>query len=226
MSQSNPASNYHHGDLRNALILAATELIEERGSIEFSIAEAARRAGVSSGAPYRHFKDKEALLVAVAELGFMGLQQAIEEAIAPLPLGSIERIIASGHAYMRYVIEKHAYYDLMWGESLADYHDKVWSTEQTGDALTLSPSIQGFNQLVDLVQEWVNAEGLSMSAREIAVKLLATGHGLVGLHISRRLHRLAPGLCVYDCLTSSAYTFLNGVKEQQGAQSMSPSAHI
>ena len=216
MTQLNSASSYHHGGLRNALIIAATELIEERGSIEFSMSEAARRAGVSSGAPYRHFKDKEALLVAVAELGFMGLQSAIEDAIAPLPLGSIDRIIASGHAYMRYVIDKRAYYDLMWGESLADYHDQVWSMAQSRDALTLSPSIQGFNKLVDLVKEWVDAEGLTTSAREIAVKLLATGHGLVGLHISRRLHRLAPGLCVYECLTSSAHTFLNGVKEQQG----------
>jgi len=216
MTQLNSASSYHHGGLRNALIIAATELIEERGSIEFSMSEAARRAGVSSGAPYRHFKDKEALLVAVAELGFMGLQSAIEDAIAPLPLGSIDRIITSGHAYMRYVIDKHAYYDLMWGESLADYHDRVWSMEQSTDALTLSPSIQGFNKLVDLVKEWVDAEGLNTSAREIAVKLLATGHGLVGLHISRRLNRLAPGLCVYECLTSSAHTFLNGVKEQQG----------
>lgn len=216
MTQLNSATSYHHGDLRNALIIAATELIEERGNIEFSMSEAARRAGVSSGAPYRHFKDKEALLVAVAELGFMGLQSAIEDAIAPLPLGSIDRIIASGHAYMRYVIDKHAYYDLMWGESLADYHDRMWSMAQSRDALTLSPSIQGFNQLVDLVQEWVDAEGLATSAREIAVKLLATAHGLVGLHINRRLHRLAPGLCVYECLTSSAHTFLNGVKEQQG----------
>jgi len=216
MTQLNSATSYHHGDLRNALIIAATELIEEQGSIEFSMSEAARRAGVSSGAPYRHFKDKEALLVAVAELGFMGLQSAIEDAIAPLPLGSIDRIIASGHAYMRYVIDKRAYYDLMWGESLADYHDQVWSIAQSRDALTLSPSIQGFNQLVDLVQEWVDAEGVATSAREIAVKLLATGHGLVGLHINRRLHRLAPGLCVYECLTSSAHTFLNGVKEQQG----------
>lgn len=222
MSQVNSASSYHHGDLRNALILAAIELIEERGSIEFSMSEAARRAGVSSGAPYRHFKDKEALLVAVTELGFMGLQKAIEEAIAPLPLGSIERIIASGHAYMRYVIDKHAFYDLMWGESLADYHDRVWSGQARGDALALSPSIQSFNQLVDLVQEWVDAEHLDISAREIAVKLLATGHGLVGLHISRRLHRLAPDLCVYDCLTSAAYTFLNGVRDQEGVQAMNP----
>ena len=60
------APNYHHGDLRNTLIVAAAELIEERNSSDFTIIEAARRAGVSSGAPYRHFKDKEALLLSVA----------------------------------------------------------------------------------------------------------------------------------------------------------------
>ena len=56
MSQAN--SGYHHGDLRDALILAAAALIEEQGSLSFSITDAAKRAGVSSAAPYRHFHDK------------------------------------------------------------------------------------------------------------------------------------------------------------------------
>ena len=62
MSQAR-CNNYHHGDLRNALIVAAAELIERDGTLDFSIAEAAASAGVSAAAPYRHFADKEACLL-------------------------------------------------------------------------------------------------------------------------------------------------------------------
>ena len=65
--------NYHHGDLRNALIIAAAELIERDGTLEFSMAEAAANAGVSAAAPYRHFADKEELLRAVRQLAILGL---------------------------------------------------------------------------------------------------------------------------------------------------------
>ena len=64
--------NYHHGDLRNALIVAAAELIERDGTLDFSMAEAAASAGVSAAAPYRHFADKEELLRAVRELAILG----------------------------------------------------------------------------------------------------------------------------------------------------------
>ena len=63
--KTSPAcKGYHHGDLRNALIVAADDLIREKGSLDFTMIDAARKAGVSSAAPYRHFKDKDALLQA------------------------------------------------------------------------------------------------------------------------------------------------------------------
>ena len=197
-------NSYHHGDLKNTLIIAAAELIEERGSIDFTMSEAARRAGVSSGAPYRHFKDKEDLLTRVAELGFIGLHSAVNQAIEPLPRGSIDRIISSGHAYMRYVTEKAAFYDLMWGEVLVD-------TLESAQLSTLG----AFNELVDLVDDWIKAEKLSTDPRELAVKLMAMGHGLVSLQMTKRLNRLAPSLCIFQCLTDSAYTFLQGIKDEQ-----------
>ena len=64
--------NYHHGDLRNALIIAAAELIERDGTLEFSMAEAAAKAGVSAAAPYRHFADKDELILAVLDRGHFG----------------------------------------------------------------------------------------------------------------------------------------------------------
>ena len=76
---SNSNNGYHHGHLRDSLILAAAALIEEQGSLSFSITDAAKRAGVSSAAPYRHFQDKNDLLDNVRDLAFMGLHQALEE---------------------------------------------------------------------------------------------------------------------------------------------------
>src|SRR5262245_24282753 len=61
---------YHHGNLREALIAAARRLVAERGPAGFTLVEAARLAEVSAAAPYRHFKDRDALLAAVAQRGF------------------------------------------------------------------------------------------------------------------------------------------------------------
>ena len=80
-------SNYHHGDLRNALIIAAAELIERDGTLEFSMAEAAANAGVSAAAPYRHFADKEELLKAVRQLAILGLGVEAAKTASQHPAG-------------------------------------------------------------------------------------------------------------------------------------------
>jgi AcrR family transcriptional regulator len=72
-SRDDPAAGrrgYHHGNLREALIRAALDLIAEKGPAGFTFADAARSAGVSSAAPYRHFRDRQALLADVARRGF------------------------------------------------------------------------------------------------------------------------------------------------------------
>ena len=61
---------YHHGNLREALVRAALDLIAQKGPAGFTFADAARWAGVSSAAPYRHFRDRDALLADVARRGF------------------------------------------------------------------------------------------------------------------------------------------------------------
>ena len=86
MSSPDNCKNYHHGDLRNALIIAAAELIEENGSVDFAMIDAARRAGVSSAAPYRHFKDKDALVDGVAQLAFLALRETVEAVSRSMPI--------------------------------------------------------------------------------------------------------------------------------------------
>src|ERR1700738_3742888 len=73
---------YHHGDLRRAIVTAALEILSETQSVEFSLRELGRRAGVSHNAPYKHFAEKSALLAAVSAAGFDLLTKRIADQIA------------------------------------------------------------------------------------------------------------------------------------------------
>src|ERR1700742_1719921 len=87
--------SYHHGDLKRALTSAALSLVAERGPKGFTLTEAARRAGVSAAAPYRHFTDKAHLLATVAEQGFLDLHTALAAAVDAAP-GPTDKLIAIG----------------------------------------------------------------------------------------------------------------------------------
>jgi AcrR family transcriptional regulator len=85
---------YHHGNLKEALIRAALELIAKKGPAGFTFAEAARFAGVSPAAPYRHFRDRDELLADVARRGFEEFAIRLERAWnggAPEPFAAFER---------------------------------------------------------------------------------------------------------------------------------------
>jgi AcrR family transcriptional regulator len=88
----------HHGDLRNALLVAALELVAEHGPRGFSVAEAARRAGVSSAAPYKHFTDRDALLAALAVQGYAEQERRFTAVLADAtyarPTAASARVLA------------------------------------------------------------------------------------------------------------------------------------
>jgi len=105
---------YHHGNLKEALVRAALELIAEKGPAGFTFADAARWAGVSPAAPYRHFKSREELLADVARRGFEEFTDALMKAWddgRPDPLTAFNRL---GKAYLDFARDKHAYYSAMF----------------------------------------------------------------------------------------------------------------
>ena len=109
---------YHHGDLREALIEAALELIAEKGPVGFTVAEAARSAGVSPAAPYRHFRDRDALLADVARRGFIQFEAELDRAWdggRPDPIGAFNRV---GKAYLAFARSEPAYYSAMFEAGL------------------------------------------------------------------------------------------------------------
>lgn len=114
MSWSGQKRGYHHGNLREALIEAALVLIAESGPAGFTIAEAARRAGVSPAAPYRHFRDAEALLAAVALRGFETLRMALAEGWDDGKPDPVQAFEAMGRAYLAFARREPALYAAMF----------------------------------------------------------------------------------------------------------------
>jgi AcrR family transcriptional regulator len=106
--------NYHHGDLRSALLKAALTLLETKGAKSLSLREVAREAGVSHTAPYRHFTDKAALLAAVAEEGFIEFGQYLKEAVERSQADPIASLQATGVAYIRYALDHPTHFDVMF----------------------------------------------------------------------------------------------------------------
>lgn len=109
-----PPKAYHHGDLRRVLVAAALELAEEGGSDAVSVREAARRAGVSPGAPFRHFSSRDALMRAVAEEAQRRFRSWIAAAIGDRPSADpLTRLRAFGIAYLRWAMNNPAHFEVI-----------------------------------------------------------------------------------------------------------------
>jgi AcrR family transcriptional regulator len=164
-SRSKPRP-YHHGNLREALLLAAERLLAKRGAEALTLREVAKSAKVSHGAPYHHFKGKDALLAAVAERGFAGLTDAMLRVDAATP---VERLRAIGEAYVGFARRHPARFRLMFGPLLA------LKREFPG----LQQAAEGsFHVLLDAAQEVSPEHGL-----ELALIGWSLSHGLSHLGI-------------------------------------------
>lgn len=108
-------AGYHHGDLRAGLIEATRQLVEQNGPDGFSVSDACRLAGVSTAAPYKHFKNKGEMLVAVCVEGMGRLKENMETAVADIPVGSPLRIKAIGEEYVKFAMTEPACFRLKFG---------------------------------------------------------------------------------------------------------------
>lgn len=143
MSEKEP---YHHGDLRQALINAALELISEKTVEGVSLREVARRVGVSHAAPYRHFADKEALLAAVAIDGFQMLHHKLQVAIQSSSSNPMQQIQDSGVAYITFALEHPSHYHLMFGayrSSSAEQNSELKNAARQVFMLLVAVILQG-----------------------------------------------------------------------------------
>ena len=206
--------SYHHGNLKDALITAAAELIEEHGSLDFSITDAARRAGVSNAAPYRHFKDKEDLLLNVRRLAFMGLHERLSATVeAPgMHAGSIDTVVALGLAYLQYTREKRAFFSVMW-------EDRGRMDVVRADAMIKT---DGFRILVNAVEDFCRSKGhLDDLGRprgpycepvSVATQLWALAHGIATLEANQMLDLFDRSATAENLLSESTRALLVGLQ--------------
>ena len=124
-SRAPAAKPYHHGDLRRVLIDAALQLVGEGGAEAVSVREAARRAGVSPGAPFRHFPSRDALMQAVAEEAQRRFRAEIAAALAAAAPGDpLCRFRCLGLAYLRWAMRNPTHFEIISSRRLFD-HDKA-----------------------------------------------------------------------------------------------------
>jgi len=105
---------YHHGNLREALVAAARRLIAARGPAGFTLSEAARQAGVSAAAPYRHFADRDALLAELARRGFAEFDRRLSAAWRGAGQDAGAAFLRMGEAYLAFAREEPGYYAAMF----------------------------------------------------------------------------------------------------------------
>ena len=146
-------STYHHGDLRAAVLTAAGKLIEKEGLAGLSVREAARRAGVSHNAPYRHFPDRDALLAALATEGFMLLKKSLENRSGR----------ELGEAYVRFALSHPQRFRLMFGGLLAleSYPDLRAEAQATHERLTAAFAGLGAEAKFAAAAAWSLVHGLA-----------------------------------------------------------------
>ncbi|WFU18364.1 TetR/AcrR family transcriptional regulator [Bradyrhizobium sp. CB3481] len=130
---------YHHGDLRRVLIDAALQLVAEGGMDAVSVREAARRAGVSPGAPFRHFPSRDALIQAVAEEAQRRFRAEIETALAAAPPGDpLGRFRCLGLAYLRWAMRNPTHFEVISSRRLFDHDHAAAISSDNAELIALA----------------------------------------------------------------------------------------
>jgi AcrR family transcriptional regulator len=181
---------YHHGDLRAACLSAAIELLEEGGETALSLRAVARRAGVSPAAPYRHYADREALVSAVAGLGYRELAERLAAA-HPSP-STPEQLTSVAVAYVQFALERPALFRIMFGEPCDRDND-----ERTAATAAVALYLR---QIVGRVFPEADVEAM-------ATATWALVHGLAFLHLDGKLDASTPS-AVADRVTSAIEALL------------------
>ena len=199
---------YHHGNLKEALIRAALELIAQRGPAGFTFAEAARWAGVSPAAPYRHFRDRDDLLADVAKRGFELFAAALAAAWddgRPDPFAAFDRL---GKAYLQFARNEPAYYSAMFEAGVP---------LDTNPELTAS-SERAFGVLRAATERLIASmpPGKRPPALMVALHIWALAHGIASLFGRGDASRRTLPMTAEELLEAGVLVYLQGLGLRAG----------
>lgn len=194
---------YHHGNLKEALLRAALELIAQKGPGGFTFAEAARWAGVSPAAPYRHFRDRDELLANVALRGFRQFEAALAQAWdegGPNVFSALDRL---GKAYLDFARSEPAYYSAMF---------------EAGISLTTNPELREAGDRAFAVlrgaAEKLCAQAPARSrppALMVALHIWAMAHGIASLFGRGDAARRTLPMSAEELLEAQVLIYLRGL---------------
>ncbi|MFM8750860.1 TetR/AcrR family transcriptional regulator [Rhabdaerophilum sp.] len=195
---------YHHGNLREALIEAALRLIGEKGPAGFTVAEAARAAGVSPAAPYRHFRDRDEMMADIARRGFESFAARLRSAWdggKPNPGEAFQRV---GRAYLAFAREEPATYSAMF---------------ESGLSFANHPALHAASeQAFAVLREACEAVIASMPGTKkppalmVALHIWAQSHGIASLFARGDAARRPVPMSPEDLLEASVLIYFDGLK--------------
>lgn len=216
MSWSKGPRGYHHGNLKEALMRAALDLIAQKGPGGFTFAEAARWAGVSPAAPYRHFRDRDELMVSVALRGFDSFAKALDEAWGdgrPDAMAAFERL---GRAYLALAKAEPAYYSAMF---------------ESGVPLDSAPELRAASERAFAVLRAASERliatlpvGRRPPALMMALHVWAISHGIASLFCRGDASRRALPMAPEELLEAAILVYLRGLGLPETAPGDPPQA--
>ena len=199
-------AHYHHGGLREALIGATRQLVMQRGAENFTLADACRLAGVTTAAPYRHFRSKQQILEEIASRGFDDLRQKSMAIVAEKGAGTLEGIVAMGQAYVAFAVEETAVFRLMFGQEPS--LKKAQHVVGTGH--------ECFAHLIEQIALYCQRNRVRGDAQEIALRLWTFVHGAASLVIDQDYDVIAPQLDVNSLIANATPGLLAPAPRRRG----------
>jgi AcrR family transcriptional regulator len=205
---------YHHGNLKEALVRAALELIAEKGPAGFTFAEAARAAGVSPAAPYRHFRDRDELLSDVARRGFEEFEVALSRAWddgRPDAFTAFERL---GKAYLAFARKEPAYYSAMFEAGIPlDQNPELLAAGDRAFAVLRTASEALISRM---------PQGKRPPALMMALHVWALSHGVASLFGRGDAARRKLPMTAEELLEAGVLVYLRGLGFPQEAPAKAP----
>ncbi len=174
-----PRKNYHHGDLKNALITAGVEILAKDGAGGLSLRKVAQKAGVSHSAPYSHFPDKQSLIAAISTEGFNQLHIALRSATEKYKDNPQRQLMEGAGAYVRFAMQNTDTFKIMFSGIL----EKEKEYPSFVDA-----SRKAFEVVVDIIQACQGVGLLRTTPPEMmAVAVWGQVHGIISLALEGQI---------------------------------------
>lgn len=194
---------YHHGNLREALIAAALELIRAKGPSGFTFAEAARAAGVSPAAPYRHYRDRDMLIADVARQGFIEFAKRMKIQWAdgkPDAFNALQRL---GKTYLTFAREEPAYYAAMFESGVSFAAQPECATASDEAFGTLRTACEAIAATLPAAQR--------PPALMMALHIWSLSHGVASLFARADSARRPLPMSAEDLLEAGVLVYLDGL---------------